>query len=128
MQGIGELHVRIVDARYFAEYQSFVLAVEDIETKKTLGRPLQVTRTTMLKIAGIDPANPLITDDLMHYYAKLLRERCRDNPVKLQWSEVDELTPAIQKSLEEANRSDEIRAGESFDNFKKRGNKDLFFE
>lgn len=118
MNKTGEIYARIVDAKYVPDYGSFMLVVEDVATQKVLTRPLQVTKAVMLRIAGINENNPVVTDELLHHYAKLLRQRSPDNPIKLQWSDVDEFTPAVQQALDMSNRADELRTGVTMDEFR----------
>jgi len=123
-----EFKVRILNAKYVPQEESFILVVEDVETKKPLSRPLQVSKEAMLNVAGVDPNNPEIDHDLMHYYASQLKNRSKDNPLVLQDSDVDELSPFIESELDRMNKEDEEKYGQTMEEFKETLPKGIYLD
>lgn len=122
----AHFYARILDSRYFPEQESFVFIVEDVDTKKTLDRPLQISKTAMLRVTGLNPDNPMISNDMLCFFAEQLKRRGSDNPIKIEWSDVDELSPYIERELERSNKEDEMRAGQTMGKFEQTLNHGLF--
>ena len=124
-KAVPKLKVLIEDARYFEEQESFVLIIKDVETGKVCDRPLQVTKATMMQVAGVDPDNPNLDKDTLHWYASLLRQR--REPIMLESPEEDEMTPFLESALNEMKRADDYKYGKgSFEEWKRDNQSGLF--
>jgi hypothetical protein len=120
MSNQSSIYARILDAKYIPEFSSFILSVEDCETHKILKKPLQITKITMMKMVGINPDDPRLTDNLMHSYADMLKNRSKDNPIRIESAQFNELEPLIKNALQKSDDVGTMMHSEEFEEFKKK--------